>query len=78
MASPMHDMMACFIERHLLHVISGGYYFLLQHLWFCLEMMVDNLFCFSNLHPWLKFKSTKNNYDLDKMTVVEIQGGSNY
>ena len=36
-------------------------------------MMVETLFF---KFAWLKFKSTKNNYDFDKMTVVEIQGGS--
>ena len=44
---------------------------------FCLEMMVENSFCCSNLHG-RNSRVQKNNYDFDKMTVVEIQEGSNY
>ena len=44
---------------------------------FSLEMMVENLFCCSNLHG-RNSRVQKNNYDFDKMTVVEIQEGSNY
>ena len=49
---------------------------LLQYLWFCLGMMVENLFYFSNLH--IRNSRVQKNYDFDKVTVVEIQEGSNY